>query len=140
MKLNTFSFKPGTGWSVANFPAMDSKQTLVIVFAAPEFIDHPDPLSALVDAYPESKLIGCSTSGEISGPFVNDASLSVAVVQFEHSDIAVVSAEIKQAADSRAAGEQLARQLGGKNLCAVFVLSDGLAVNGSELVKGLNSA
>ena len=140
MKLNTFSFKRDTGWSVANFPAMDSQQTLVIVFAAPEFMDQPDPLSELADAYPRSKLIGCSTSGEISGPFVNDASLSVAVVQFEHSDIAVVSAEIKQAADSRAAGEQLARQLGGKNLCAVFVLSDGLAVNGSELVKGLNSA
>ena len=112
----------------------------MLVFAAPEYMDRPHALAALRDAYPTSKLIGCSTAGEISGPFVNDASLSVALVQFEYSAVAVVSAEIKQVAASLAAGETLARQLNHEDLRAVFVLSDGLNVNGSELIKGLNSA
>lgn len=139
MKLETFSFEPISGWSVAEFPALDSEQTLVMVFAAAEYIDQPDALTALCNAYPTSKLIGCSTAGEIAGPLVNDASLSVAVIQFEHSRIAAVSAEIKQVAASFAAGEALAKQLTRDDLCSVFVLSDGLNVNGSELVKGLNS-
>ncbi|HCN89561.1 MAG TPA: hypothetical protein DIT28_10345 [Oxalobacteraceae bacterium] len=140
MKLETFCYEPIGGWSVAEFPALDSPQTLVLVFAAPEYMDRPHALAALRDAYPTSKLIGCSTAGEISGPFVNDASLSVALVQFEYSAVAVVSAEIKQVAASLAAGETLARQLNHEDLRAVFVLSDGLNVNGSELIKGLNSA
>lgn len=140
MKLETFSFQPDDGWSVSKFPALDSAHTLVLVFAAPEYMDKPDALTALCKAYPKSKLIGCSTAGEIAGPFVNDASLSVAVIKFEHSNIAVVSAEIKQADASGAAGEALAKQLNREDLCGVFVLSDGLNVNGSELVKGLNSA
>jgi len=140
MKLETFCYEPMGGWSVAEFPALDSPQTLVLVFAAPEYMDRPHALAALRDAYPTSKLIGCSTAGEISGPFVNDASLSVALVQFEYSTVAVVSAEIKQVAASLAAGETLARQLNHEDLRAVFVLSDGLNVNGSELIKGLNSA
>lgn len=139
MKLETFSFEPISGWSVAKFPALDSAQTLVLVFAAAEYIDRPGALTALCNAYPTSKLIGCSTAGEIAGPLVNDASLSVAVIHFEHSSIAVVSAEIKQVAASFAAGEALAKQLFREELCGVFVLSDGLNVNGSELVKGLNS-
>lgn len=139
MKLSTFSFDPNNGWSVPEFPDLDSEQTLIIVFAAPEYMDTPAALSELANAYPKSSMIGCSTSGEIAGPFVNDASLSVAVVRFEHSKFVTVSTEIKNVANSMAAGEQLANQLNREGLCGVFVLSDGLHVNGSELVKGLNS-
>lgn len=139
MKLSTFSFKPDSGWSISEFPNLDSKKTLVLVFASPEYMDQPAALAELVKAYPKSRLIGCSTAGEIVGPVVNDASLSVAVLQFERSTLAAVSAEIKDAGDSLAAGEQLAKQLNKKDLRAVFVLSDGLKVNGSELVKGLNA-
>ena len=139
MKLSTFSFKPDSGWSISEFPNLDSKKTLVLVFASPEYMDQPAALAELVKAYPKSRLIGCSTAGEIVGPVVNDASLSVAVLQFERSTLAAVSAEIKDADDSLSAGEQLAKQLNKKDLRAVFVLSDGLKVNGSELVKGLNA-
>jgi len=50
----------------------------------------------------------------------------------------VVSTDITEA-DSRAAGERLARELDPDGLRGVFVLSEGLNVNGSELVRGLNS-
>lgn len=139
MKLRTFSFEPHNRWSVNTFPDLDSEQTLVIVFAAPEYIDQPTALAELTNAYPKSSLIGCSTSGEIAGPCVNDGSLSVAVLQFERSNIAIASAEINKFSDSRAVGAQLAKQLNRDDLCSVFILSDGLHVNGSELVKGFNS-
>ena len=140
MKLSTFSFEPAGGWSLKEFPALDSEQTLVMVFASPDYLDQPEALWELFNAYPQASIVGCSTAGEIIGPLVNDTSLSVAVLQFERSKLEVVSAEIADADQSFAVGADLARQLSSRQLSAVFVLSDGLHVNGSELVKGLNSA
>lgn len=141
MKLSTFSYQAEGGWSVDKFPELDSEETLVIVFAAPSYLDRPAALSELAHAYPNSKLIGCSTAGEIAGAFVNDHSLSVAVVRFERSKIMTASAEIRDTGDSRRAGEYLSGKLNQKkNLRGIFVLSDGLNVNGSELVKGLSSS
>ncbi|HEY8024550.1 MAG TPA: FIST N-terminal domain-containing protein [Burkholderiaceae bacterium] len=139
MKLSTFSFEPATGWSLSEFPLLDSEQTLVFVFAAPEYLDQPAALWELFDAYPQSTIVGCSTAGEIIGPLVNDTSLSVAVLQFERTKIEAASAKIAPQDDSFAIGADLARKLNSRQLAAVFVLSDGLHVNGSELVKGLNS-
>jgi hypothetical protein len=139
MKLSTFSYDPCGRWSVGSFPDLDSPRTLLMIFAAPEFIDEPSAISDLVNAYPHSLLIGCSSAGEIAGPIVNDASLSIAVLQFERTRIRVASSEIRHSANSFSAGQQLARQLRDEDLRGVFILSDGLQVNGSELVNGLNS-
>lgn len=140
MKLSTFSFEPASGWSLKEFPALDSEQTLVMVFASPDYLDQPDALWELFNAYPQAKIVGCSSAGEIMGPLVNDTSLSVAVLQFERTKLEVVSADIDSPGLSFAVGADLARKLPIRQLSAVFVLSDGLYVNGSELVKGLNSA
>jgi hypothetical protein len=139
LKLSTFSYDPHSGWSLGKFPDLDSRNTLVIVFAASSYIDQPAILQELAAAYPQSRLIGCSTSGEIAGPLVNDLSLSVAVLRFDNSEIALAAAPIDHPSKSFAAGEQLARQLHRKDLSGVFLLSDGLHVNGTELVKGLNA-
>jgi len=136
MDLSTFSYSTARGWSVGAFPALDSEQTLVLVFAAPEYMERPAPLAELAGAYARSRVIGCSTAGEISGRHVQDESLSVAVVRFAHSRVALASTTINEA-DSRAAGERLARELDPSGLRAVFVLAEGLDVNGSELVNGV---
>ena len=139
MQLSTFTYAPEGGWSVPAFPDLDSPQTLVIVFGAPEYLDRPAPLAELFAAYPSSRWIGCSTAGEIAGPAVRDAILTVAVMRLQRSRVAVASAKIGGAGESRAAGAELVRQLDPRGLRAVFLLSDGLNVNGSELVNGVNS-
>ncbi len=139
MKLQTFSYSPGSGWSVEAFPALDSEQTLVIVFGASEFFDAPDPLRELGSAYPHSRLVGCSSSGEIFGTDLSDGTLSVGVVQFDQSTVATSWAAVPSPGESHAAGESIARQLDHAGLVGVLVLSDGLLVNGTELVNGLNS-
>src|SRR6476659_434523 len=91
MKLETFTYKKGSGWSVGTLPALDSNQTVVIVFGAPGFRDTQEPIQTLINAYPNSHIIGCSSSGEIFDIEVNDDSLSVSVVRFEHTRIASVT-------------------------------------------------
>jgi hypothetical protein len=139
MKLDTFSYSTTAGWSVAPLPDLDSEDTLVVVFGAPELDEVQEPLCQLIAAYGRSHVIGCSTAGEIFGTALTDHSLSVAVVRFEHGTrVATASASVCSQDESFAAGESIARQLQDPSLRGVLLLSDGLNVNGSELVRGLN--
>jgi len=137
MKINTFTYKADHGWSIKSFPDWDSEQTLILIFAAPEYMGDPAPIEDICKAYPTSKVMGCSTAGEIAGPKVNDASLSVAILKFEHSKLILTTTAVASPSDSYAAGEFLAKQLPVEGLRGVFVLADGLNINGSQLVTGL---
>src|SRR4029079_7623732 len=99
------------------------------------------------DSYPKASILGCSTAGEIYGTEVCDNSLVAIAVEFEHSQIKFVRAKLAQVENSFQAGECLAQALppsipstqpgSSESLVHVIVLSDGLTVNGSELVRGL---
>ncbi|MCW5876028.1 MAG: FIST C-terminal domain-containing protein [Anaerolineales bacterium] len=138
MRLETFAYSKQGGWTAQPFPGADSEQTLVIVFGASGFLDDPQPIHDLLAAYPNSRVMGCSTAGEIYETHISDDSLSVAVVQFEHTRVASASTKVSSAQDSYRAGEFIANQLAAPDLAAVFVLSTGTNINGSELVRALN--
>ncbi|WP_437926946.1 FIST N-terminal domain-containing protein [Sorangium sp. So ce291] len=140
MQLETFSFSRETGkWSVRALPALDSDRTLVLVFGAPEFLDDPGAIRELRRAYPRSHMVGCSSAGEIAGTSVRDGTLSVAVARFERTTLSTAQVEVASASDSFAGGQALARKLERPGLRGVVVLSEGLGVNGSQLVRGLNA-
>lgn len=139
MKLETFNYTMKEGWSIKAFPNMDSEQTLVLIFAAPEIIDNPAPLKELAQHYPKSKIIGCSSAGEILGPNIMDNSMAVAVAQFEKTTIQIKKVTVNKAEDSFPAGKEIANQLNNNELRSILVLSSGLLINGSEIVNGLNS-
>jgi hypothetical protein len=61
-------------------------------------------------------------------------------VQFEHTRVVWVRAAIESVAGSMRAGEQLARALDPVGLRHVFVVSEGLKVNASELVRGIDAS
>src|SRR5690606_29012451 len=81
--------------------------------------------------------VGCSTGGEIMGTFVDDESLVMTAIDFEDTDITLATASLNDFPDSFDAGEQLGKQLRGKDLSAVFVLSDGLLVNATDVIRGI---
>ena len=70
---------------------------------------------------------------------VADDSLVATAVQFEHSRVAVHSVLLSETAGSFETGAHLARAVAQDDLTHAFVLSDGLSVDGSELVRGLVS-
>src|SRR5258706_4664133 len=111
MLIKSLFYTSDAGWSVTPFPALDSDNTLVLVLGAPEFIDAPEPIAQLAKAYPRSKVVGCSTSGEILGTKLYDKSLVVSVIKFEHSRVALASASLNRGPDSFNAGRSLATQL-----------------------------
>lgn len=139
MEVHTLGFSQKKQWSTNNRPKIDSRRTLMLVFGPSSFLDSDGPLDELLHDYPESVVIGCSTAGEILGTQIFDDSLSVAIMRFDHTDLRTASATVGSAEEAFAAGQRIAQQLNDTGLKGIFVLSDGLQVNGSELVRGLNS-
>ena len=63
----------------------------------------------------------------------------MALLKFEGTEVRTAYAPVGDPSQSHAAGVTLAHSLCGNGLKGVLVFSDGLGVNGSELVRGLNS-
>lgn len=135
MDLESFRYT-GVGWSIPQLPKLDSRSTLVLAFGASSYADRHAPLRILAETYPRSMIMGCSTAGEIHGGEVYDGSLSVAVLRFDQTRLDVAYAPMR--ANDYAAGQGLARALAAPDLRGVLVFADGLGVNGSQLVRGLN--
>ena len=112
---------------------------IVFVFGAKRLLQDGELVGELRHRFEAAAVIGCSTSGEIVGDEVLDDSLIATAVTFDHTRLRMASAEIADAKSSHDVGAELARQLQDATLRHVFVVSDGLHVNGSELARGLAS-
>jgi hypothetical protein len=109
------------------------------VFGGSDFIDRPEPFKEIQAAYPQSHIVGCSTSGEIDGASISDHSIVVGVVRFAATQVRRASARIRYLEDSFRAGEKIAERLFLPDLRSLLVFTDGINVNGSELIRGLNN-
>lgn len=139
MIMESFQFTENKGWSVNEFPDLDSDHTLILIFASPHFRDNQQPVKQLRQFYRKAIITGCSSAGEIFGAHIFDNSLSVVVVLFEHTSIKIAKAVVPDSNDSYEAGQKITRELSHEDLRSIFVLSSGLKVNGTDLVNGLNS-
>ena len=114
-----------------------SSANLVLVFGSARWLRDEAVMAQLRDAYPAAVQVGCTTAGEICDVQVSDDTLVATAVAFEHTRVESTNITLPSSADSESAGEQLLSELCTDSLVHLFVLSDGLHVNGSELVKGL---
>jgi len=135
MKVEQLHWTAGGSW---HSPAELKDAQLALIFGGTAQLV-PARMEEIRAWYPNALLLGCSTSGEILGTRVFDDSIAVTAVAFEHTRLKLASQTVASASDSRAAGEALARDILAADLKHVFVLSDGLRVNGTELVEGLKS-
>jgi hypothetical protein len=139
MKIHTLAYSPTTGWSAPEFPDLDSDRTLIFAFGASSYLANTEPFDELKAAFPTSTIVGCSTSGEIHSGELQDNSITVAIAKFTQTHFQVTYAKIDAITDSYLSGVGLAHRLDRRGLRCAFVLSDGMVVNGSELLRGLNS-
>ena len=137
MKLEQKPWAEGGGWTPGRNSEMGDAAQMVLLFGSVMRMKDRDCLNEVRRMYPHAHLLGCSTAGEICGARVFDGSLVVTAVHFEHTQLRGAKAKVDRMENSFNVGRQLARSLDQKGLTHVFVLSDGLKVNGSELVKGL---
>lgn len=140
MKVEQFIWTESQKWMPSLPGHLGRSAQLVMVFCGTAICKKPVLMEEIRAFYPQAHLFGCSTAGEIAGIQVLDDSLVLTAIHFENTQVRGAKTTISSMAESYAAGESLAANLAGDGLVHVLVLSDGLRINGSELVKGLVGA
>lgn len=146
MKTSTCQWSADGGWDelpVARPDSAEPGSTLVLAFCDPSVGDDAAPLRELAERLPGAVIVGCSTAGQISGSVVSDIAVLVTIIYFDSTTATAVLVDIPGIQESAAAGEQLGRDLmagADSTPAAVLVLSDGLVVNGTDLVAGMTRA
>jgi len=128
-----------TGWVPQFSGGPDEKTQLVLLFGACGLLKKQTFFEEIRSFYPRARFFGCSTAGEICGTQISDDSLIMTAVTLEQTRIEGTRVKLTKSMDSFKAGELLAKPLGKDDLVHVVVLSDGINVNGSTLVKGLTA-
>lgn len=143
MRIYTAAWGSETGWArpLTGVDLGQPRSILVLAFWSPA----ADPGPALADLqakFPMAVIVGCSTAGHIVDANVVDSDFVATIIGLQTSDAQATSIQIRGPEHSRQAGQELAAELLAMTEQppkAVLVVSDGLIVNGSELVDGLVS-
>ena len=140
MKTEQKKWQRGQGWENGSTWKLGATAQLVLAFGSGDALSEAGLLEELRGKFGRAQIVGCSTAGEIYDTAVLEQSLAVTAIEFESTRLRMVDAQISAAEESAEVGRKLGKELRADDLAHVLVLSDGLNVNGSELVKGLQSA
>lgn len=122
----------------------DADADLVLVFGGPEPMADLQAFETVRALYPAAVLVGASSSGEVLGDRVFDASLVVSALTFEQTAVTVGLVTLIEGEPSHSTGRRLAEALaaagmGEGPLRHVFAFADGVHLNGSGFARGLEA-
>ena len=111
--------------------------SIIFLFATPSLFQDENFIQEIKTGTAGTKIVGCSTAGEISSAGVLQDSFSLLAIAFETTEVRTVKFKLAATEDSYFAGEGLGESLKGPKLKAVFVLGPGTNVNGTSILEGL---
>jgi hypothetical protein len=112
---------------------------LIIYFGSRTALASGAAFAQLQAACPAAMILGCSTGGQIHEHDTVDDEITGVAIRFDATRIRLVSEMVGSSADSRHCGRTIGERLLAPDLAGIFILSDGLNVNGSELVAGITA-
>lgn len=115
-----------------------STRDLVLVFFDNEACLEPQWYETLKQMYPNAVIAGASSSGNVLNTTISDEDAVATAITFDRSTVRFVSRKVSDYDDVERLGASLGTELLGESLRHVLILSDGLAVNGSELARGFS--
>ncbi len=135
MEVGHLSWSQSAGWRVEELA--QGKPDVILYFGSREMLACGSRYGELRAMFPDAAILGCTTGGQIRGDDIFDDEISAVAMRFDATAIKLACETANSALDSRAAGRSIGEKLQGSDLAGIFVLSDGLNVNGSELVAGI---
>jgi hypothetical protein len=134
MHARQLSWTETSGWR-GNGDGPD--ENLVLFFGARQALACGARYRELRSMFPQAHILGCSTGGQIVNDDVTDDEIAVAALRFDATRLRLACETAPAPDQSRSCGAAIGRALAADDLAGIFVLSDGLNVNGSELVAGI---
>lgn len=135
MRADQLSWSAANGWSGGGHGQFD----LIVFFGTRQALAGGERYHELRALYPQAHILGCSTGGQIYGDDITDDRIGALALRFDATAVRATCQPVTGAESSLACGELIGRGLAGDGLAGMFVLSDGLNVNGSALVSGITS-
>lgn len=139
MKIQQHHYLNGTWLDYLSVDFNAQQCQLVLAFGSAQNVQDGAVFEHLRQNYPSANIITVSTAGEIINDNVFDESVAVTAIQLEKSNITCLKTTIKAHENSFVAGSSLINNLDKNGLRFVFVVSDGMHINGSDLIAGINS-
>lgn len=139
MKTEQIIYTKSKGWQIKSDNKLGDQVQLVFVFGNKDLLKEPQHFDYIRSVYANAEIVGCSTSGEIFQDEMYNNSIVCTAICFESTSVKVAWEQIDSMQDNFNTGQRLISKLKIEKLSHVLVLSEGLNVNGSELVKGMNS-
>lgn len=139
MKIEQKKYTTKAGWETISDKHLKNIAQLVFVFGAKSFLKKDKYFKEIKKFYPKAHVFSATTAGEILDTSVADNTIVVTAIFFESTKIEVAQTSIKSMKESFEVGKKLASKLNPKDLVHTIIISDGLNINGTELVKGLSS-
>lgn len=141
MKIENLTYSANKKWQPEHHSiTTENKTNIVFVFGDREAFKSQDAYQSLHALYPNAHIVGCSSSGNIQGDALSDAEMVASALSFDTSSVEIAVTDFTQGADQVSMTTHLINQLPKEGLKHVFILSDGLHINGSSLAKGANEA
>src|SRR5450631_409131 len=137
MQTEQLTWNANGGWQPS--ATMTNDVHLVLYFGASDALGTDRWYRELRAMYPTAHIVGCSSGGQIQHAGFSETGIAAVAVQFSATRLRIATETVVDPSQSRAYGASIGRQLSDADLVGVFVLSDGLNVNGSEMVRGLLS-
>jgi len=134
MRTHQLSWNATNGWHAAGTDFANAD--LVLYFGLRSALADGARYRELRDLFAKAHVVGCSTGGQIRNDDVSDDIAAVAL-RFDRTRLRLAYEAVPGPGHSRACGAAIGHTLAGDDLAGIFVLSDGLNVNGSELVAGI---
>ena len=114
----------------------DSTNTLVLVFFSPELVDSA-LWTELARLLPNSCRTGCTGAGEVAADRLEDHKAIITLCRFKTGTIKLLTQTIDKIGDSFNCGQKLAKAFPRNDLSGLYIISEGLLVNGTELIAGV---
>jgi hypothetical protein len=138
MTTEQLLWRKETGWSSDPGKSINGDANLVFAFGGVDVITSTDVISELQCRYKNAQIILVSTAGEIHSNMVFDNSVSVTACQFDHTLVRVMKIDVNDHNGSYECGQYIQEQLISEGLGHILIFSDGISVNGDDLVRGVN--
>lgn len=138
MLIDTLTYSDN--WNIEN-SAISNKEdaNLVFLFGDSDTIKKENVFNELKDLYKNAYIVGASSAGNILGVEINDSQVVATALQFEKGYVKIATVDLTSDSKTEEASEKLMSQLQEEGLNHVFLLSDGLNINGSAIVRGVNN-
>lgn len=141
MNIETLAYK-NNNWDKLSGDLIEEQRKnvdIVFIFGTTDSIKINDRYFEIKEMYPNAKIVGSSTSGNIVAAEVSTYDITATAVSFDKSSIELSYKTFTEEDNVENLSKEIISKLQKENLKHIFIISDGLLINGSELTRGINN-